>query len=87
MDNKLNEPLNGRKWEYQLFPISRNELENHLGYLKSEQQLELRLLYGMYPDVINNHGDEVEVLKQLVSCYLYKDILSLLISTSQRCGF
>jgi len=76
INNKLNEPLTGRKWEYQLFPISWNELENHLGYLKSEQQLELRLLYGMYPDVINNHGDEVEVLKQLVSSYLYKDILS-----------
>jgi predicted AAA+ superfamily ATPase len=76
INNKLNEPLTGRKWEYQLFPISWNELENYLGYLKSEQQLELRLLYGMYPDVINNLGDEVEVLKQLVSSYLYKDILS-----------
>jgi len=76
INNKLNEPLTGRKWEYQLFPISWNELENHLGYLKSEQQLELRMLYGMYPDVINNPGDEVEVLKHLVSSYLYKDILS-----------
>lgn len=76
INNKLNEPLTGRKWEYQLFPISWNELENHIGYLKSEQQLELRLLYGMYPDVINNPGDEVEVLKQLVSSYLYKDVLS-----------
>lgn len=76
INNKLNEPLTGRKWEYQLFPISWKELENNIGYLKSEQQLELRLLYGLYPDVINNPGDEVEVLKQLVSSYLYNDILS-----------
>jgi len=76
INNKLNEPLTGRKWEYQLFPISWKELENDIGYLKSEQQLELRLLYGLYPDVINNPGDEIEVLKQLVSSYLYKDILS-----------
>ena len=62
INNRLNEPLTGRKWEYQLFPISWGELENDIGYLKSEQQLELRLLYGLYPDVINNPGDEVEVL-------------------------
>jgi hypothetical protein len=31
--------------------------------MKAQQQLELRLLYGMYPDVINNFGNEYEVLK------------------------
>lgn len=76
LSNQINEPLTGRKWEYQLFPISWNELENSIGYIKSEQQLELRLLYGMYPDIINNPGEEIEVLKQLVNSYLYKDILS-----------
>jgi len=46
LTNKINEPLTGRKWEYQLFPISWEELENKHGYLNSEQQLENRLLYG-----------------------------------------
>ena len=71
------EPLTGRKFEYHLYPISWNEFEKNVGYIKAQQQLELRLLYGMYPDVINNFGNEYEVLKNLVSSYLYKDVLSL----------
>ena len=76
LNNQTNEPLTGRKWEFKLFPISWQEFENHEGYLKAEQQLELRILYGMYPEVINNFGDEQEVLKQLTDSYLYKDILT-----------
>lgn len=76
LSNKINEPLTGRKWEYQLFPISWEEFENRHGYLHSEQQLENRLLYGLYPDVLNNPGDEINILRNLVSSYLYKDILS-----------
>ena len=76
INNKLNEPLTGRKWEYHLYPVSWKELEESLGFLKSSQQLELRMIYGMYPDVINNVGEEVEVLRQLTDSYLYKDILA-----------
>jgi hypothetical protein len=76
LSNKINEPLTGRKWEYQLFPISWEEYENHHGYLHAEQNLENRLLYGFYPDVLNNVGDEVSILRNLVNSYLYKDILS-----------
>ena len=76
LNNQTSEPLTGRKWEYKLYPISWQELEDSIGYVKSEQQLELRILYGMYPDVINNPGDEIEVLKQLTNSYLYKDILA-----------
>jgi len=76
LSNKINEPLTGRKWEYQLFPISWEEYENHHGYLHAEQNLENRLLYGFYPDVLNNVGDEVTILRNLVNSYLYKDILS-----------
>ena len=76
LSNKINEPLTGRKWEYQLFPISWEEYENHHGYLYAEQNIENRLLYGFYPDVLNNVGDEVSILRNLVNSYLYKDILS-----------
>ncbi len=76
LTNKINEPLTGRKWEYQLFPISWEEYEKHHGYLYAEQQLENRLLYGFYPDVLNNNGDEINVLRNLVNSYLYRDILS-----------
>lgn len=76
LSNKINEPLTGRKWEYKLYPISWEEYENHHGYLYGEQQLENRLLYGFYPDVVNHPGDEINVLKNLVNSYLYKDILA-----------
>ena len=76
LGNELNEPLTGRKWEYGLFPISWEEYENKIGYIKSEQQIENRLLYGFYPEVINNQGQERETLKNLVNSYLYRDILA-----------
>jgi uncharacterized protein len=76
LNNKINEPLTGRKWEYQLFPVSWKEFEDHVGFVKAVQQLELRLIYGMYPDVINNTSEAFEVLKQLANSYLYKDVLS-----------
>lgn len=74
--NGLNEPLTGRKWEYELFPISWEEFEQHVGFLEAERQLERRLVFGMYPDVIQNPGEEVEILQNLVNSYLYKDVLS-----------
>ena len=76
LGNQLNEPLTGRKWEYELFPISWEELEKEEGYVKAEQQLENRLLYGMYPEVLNDKGNEREILKNLASSYLYRDILA-----------
>jgi len=76
LGNELNEPLTGRKWEYELYPVSWEEYEDNIGFLKSEQQLENRLLYGFYPEVINNQGNEKETLKNLVNSYLYRDILA-----------
>ncbi len=76
LSNEVNEPLTGRKWEYELFPISWEEFEQYHGYLVAEQQVENRLLYGFYPDVLNNSGEEKDILKQLVNSYLYRDILA-----------
>ncbi len=76
LSNELNEPLTGRKWEYELFPISWEEYEQHHGYLVAEQQVENRLLYGFYPEVLNHPGEEKDILKQLVNSYLYRDILA-----------
>ncbi len=76
LSSALNEPLTGRKWEYELYPISWEEFEDKHNYLVAEQQLENRLLYGFYPDVLNNSGEEKDLLKQLVNSYLYRDILA-----------
>ena len=76
LGNKLNEPLTGRKWEYELFPVSWEEFEKKEGFIKAEQQIENRIIYGFYPEVLNNQGKEREVLKNLTSSYLYRDILA-----------
>lgn len=76
LGNELNEPLTGRKWEYELFPMSWEEYENKIGFIKAEQQIENRILFGFYPEVINNQGNERETLKNLVNSYLYRDILA-----------
>ncbi|MBR5982383.1 MAG: ATP-binding protein [Bacteroidales bacterium] len=74
--NKVNEPLTGRKWEYQMFPISFGEMVAHHGKLKEMRMLPRRIVYGYYPEVVMNDGNEIEILKLLTDAYLYKDILS-----------
>lgn len=76
LSNNINEPLTGRKLEYRLFPISWQELINHRGYLEALSQLEQRILFGMYPDVINSTGNEREILANLSESYLYKDLIA-----------
>ncbi|MGA0555969.1 ATP-binding protein [Larkinella sp. VNQ87] len=74
--NEINEPLTGRKWEFRLFPIAWQELVGRVGFLDARRQLEIRLLYGFYPEVVTSLGDERAVLQQLSSSYLYKDLLT-----------
>ena len=73
--NQVNEPLTGRKWEYKMYPVSFAEMVMHHGLLEEKRLIPHRLVYGYYPDVVNNPGDEKEILKQLSDSYLYKDIL------------
>ncbi|PCI06712.1 MAG: ATPase [Flavobacteriaceae bacterium] len=75
LSNALNEPLTGRKFEYQLYPISFEEMEKHHGLLEELSQLEHRMVYGYYPDVVVNKTAEKEILKLLADSYLFKDIL------------
>lgn len=75
--NRMNEPLTGRKFDFNLFPISYPEIESEYGSLEALRSLERRLVYGSYPEIINHAGDEIIRLNTLVSSYLYKDILAL----------
>jgi predicted AAA+ superfamily ATPase len=74
LSNRINEPLTGRKFDFRLFPLSTAELVAHTDALTETRLLEHRLIYGMYPDVVNNPGMERELLGNLASSYLYKDI-------------
>lgn len=77
LNHKIKESLTGRKWEYSLFPVSWSEFENKHGILNTQKQLESRLVFGMYPEVLNQQQDQVEILRSLASSYLFKDIFAL----------
>jgi len=74
--NKLNEPLTGRKFEYHLYPFSTKELVKHTSLIEESRLLEHRMIYGMYPDVVNQPSDALTLLKELTNSYLFKDIFS-----------
>jgi len=74
LSNYINEPLTGRKFEYQLFPLSIKEMVDHFEFIETKRNLEQYLVFGTYPDVINHPGKEPEILSNLVSSYLFKDI-------------
>ena len=69
--------MTGRKWTYNLYPISFGELLSNSNFIKISRTLESRILYGSYPEVINNPGNERQILFELVADYLYKDVFSL----------
>ncbi len=77
LSNEINEPLTGRKIEFKLLPFSFAELSDNNSVLDEKMQLKRRLIYGSYPDVVNNPGNEEIILDNLTDSYLFKDIFSL----------
>lgn len=75
--SKINEPLTGRKREFRMFPLTFREMVNHTQFLDEVRMIPHRMVYGYYPEVVSNPGDERATLKELSDSYLYKDILSL----------
>jgi len=77
LTDKIKESLTGRKWTFKLYPISLEELADYKNKLELVRSLETRMIYGSYPEVINRAGSEKEVLSELISDYLYKDVFAL----------
>ena len=76
LNNLAAESLTGRKNTNHLYPISWKELEESDGFLTAVQQTDMRLIFGMYPEVMNKPGEERNILTELYESYLFKDILS-----------
>jgi predicted AAA+ superfamily ATPase len=76
--NKTGEPLTGRHYQFNLYPLSQMELMSIENFLETKQNLEERLIFGSYPELINlvSNDDKRNYLQQLVQSYLLKDILS-----------
>jgi len=75
----IGEPLTGRKYTIKLFPLAQLELAQIETWHETEANLETRLIYGSYPEVIlaDNNNKREKYLKEIISSYLYKDILEL----------
>jgi predicted AAA+ superfamily ATPase len=75
--NQSGEPLVGRSASFHLTPFSQNEISQTETVLQTRQNLENRLLYGSYPEVVmmNNAEERKDYLKNIVESYLLKDIL------------
>ena len=76
--NLTGEPLTGRKYEIMTFPVSESE---YAGIEKPEERhdnLLYRLVYGNMPELINisDANDKEEYLRDLITSYLLKDILT-----------
>lgn len=71
----INEPLTGRKWSFELFPLSWPELSNHYGLVNTLRQLERYLIFGGYPEVVTAEVKTGMRLREIANSYLYKDIL------------
>lgn len=77
LSSQVNEPLTGRKYEFMLYPLSFEEMVMHHGLLEEKRLIEHRMIYGYYPEIVTNPGEEKERLKLLADSYLYKDLLML----------
>lgn len=75
--DKTKESMVGRKEELQLFPFSYQEMVNHTNFVEETRLVPHRLIFGYYPEVVNNLGKEEKILNDLVDGFLYKDILNL----------
>jgi predicted AAA+ superfamily ATPase len=75
----IGEPLTGRKFVLKMFPLSQIEIAQIEDPHESAANLESRLLYGSYPEVVTakDNSFREEYLRELVGAYLFKDILAL----------
>ncbi len=73
----IQEPLTGRAWHWDLFPLTLAELVDKTTWHEESRNLEWRLIFGSYPEIITSPGQEIELLKLLSGSYLYRDLFDL----------
>ncbi|MCX6785825.1 MAG: ATP-binding protein [Candidatus Komeilibacteria bacterium] len=72
--NTVNEPLTGRYFSYNMYPISFGEAE--AGRLF---ELNKFLVYGSYPETVTAKNDEtrLKIIQNIAANYLFKDVLNI----------
>jgi predicted AAA+ superfamily ATPase len=77
--NQAGEPLVGRSSQFYLLPFSQKEIWGTETVLQTRQNLESRLIYGSYPEVVlmKSFEQKADYLREIVNAYLLKDILAI----------
>lgn len=75
LSNATFEPLTGRKYEFQLYPFSLQELTALYSPLELQRLLERWLVFGLYPEIVTKTMESQTLLVNLTSSYLYQDVL------------
>lgn len=75
LTSSINEPLTGRKWSFELYPLSWPELVNHEGLVPTLRRLDQLLIMGTYPEIVTAKEMVQLRLQEIATSYLYKDIL------------
>jgi predicted AAA+ superfamily ATPase len=75
----VGEPLTGRKTTLRLYPLAQMEIEQTEQRHQTDANLESRLIYGSYPEVVltNDNRAREQYLREIIASYLYKDVLEL----------
>ena len=75
--NKINEPLTGRKFSFQLYSLSLNEIFSDANVLEIRRKLPELLIYGSYPEVVSNSSldEKRKLITEIAGDSLYKDIM------------
>jgi len=76
LGNSLQEPLTGRNFTFEMYPISLQEIITYKDKIYCKAKLESLLRFGAYPEVfLLPEQDGRERLEEIASDYLYKDLL------------
>ena len=78
INNQIGEPLVGRMKTINLHPIAQLEFSQTEHFLETKSNLEDRLIFGSYPEIIkfSNKEDKIAYLKELVNTQLLRDIFA-----------
>ncbi len=78
INNQVGEPLVGRKHVFHMYPLAQLEYAAAENSLQTAQNLEERLIYGSYPELLHipDFKEKQTYLNELVFSYLIKDVLS-----------
>ncbi len=76
---QISDSLAGRKWTHSMYPLSMHELSANMNKYELSDNIDNFMLYGLYPEVYTSktNADKIEMLEEIVSSYLYKDVLEL----------